>query len=563
MRLRSALIGCLLLLAMAALAQDVEIQAELMNGIGTGTSRKGDLISARVLAPAALQGDMLDGKVNDSKAGGKIGGRSVLSFSFETLRHGGQAIPLSAQVRSVANSKGQMNADEEGRVIRGSSGNVGKVAGGTGAGALIGGIARGGRGAAIGAVAGAVASIVLIEVAAEGPSIRLDPGSRVNLLAKSRSGPSLASLSPNSAPEAVAVAAPAPSQPAAPAAAPGQPAPAAPPSQPAAQPAAGEAPASQQPNLTAVKADFIPGEKAVFFDDFTDMAGDEPPPHWKVRGGTAELRVGQGVRQLALRGRNMQLTPNLTALPVNFTMEAEVTYSVHGNVTAWTFFDKKGKEVMFFRAARNYNQLDVHYKVGAEQIINQGYPTKFDQPVKQALWCQNGRLRLYINGQRLFDVNQITVPEMGTPRVAIEVYNDVSKEYVGFSNMRFAESTPDFSQMISSSGRYVTHGILFDTDSDQLKPESAAVIRSITRGLETNPALKLLIEGHTDSTGNADRNLDLSKRRAEAVKAVLVSQFTVDAGRLTTAGLGATKPMDSNDTPTGRAQNRRVEFARQ
>ena len=563
MRLRSALIGCLLLLAMAALAQDVEIQAELMNGIGTGTSRKGDLISARVLAPAALQGDMLDGKVNDSKAGGKIGGRSVLSFSFETLRHGGQAIPLSAQVRSVANSKGQMNADEEGRVIRGSSGNVGKVAGGTGAGALIGGIARGGRGAAIGAVAGAVASIVLIEVAAEGPSIRLDPGSRVNLLAKSRSGPSLASLSPNSAPEAVAVAAPAPSQPAAPAAAPGQPAPAAPPSQPAAQPAAGEAPASQQPNLTAVKADFIPGEKAVFFDDFTDMAGDEPPPHWKVRGGTAELRVGQGVRQLALRGRNMQLTPNLTALPVNFTMEAEVTYSVHGNVTAWTFFDKKGKEVMFFRAARNYNQLDVHYKVGAEQIINQGYPTKFDQPVKQALWCQNGRLRLYINGQRLFDVNQITVPEMGTPRVAIEVYNDVSKEYVGFSNMRFAESTPDFSQMISSSGRYVTHGILFDTDSDQLKPESAAVIRSIARGLETNPALKLLIEGHTDSTGNADRNLDLSKRRAEAVKAVLVSQFTVDAGRLTTAGLGATKPMDSNDTPTGRAQNRRVEFARQ
>jgi outer membrane protein OmpA-like peptidoglycan-associated protein len=170
---------------------------------------------------------------------------------------------------------------------------------------------------------------------------------------------------------------------------------------------------------------------------------------------------------------------------------------------------------------------------------------------------------LYINGQRLFDVNQITVPEMGTPRVAIEVYNDVSKEYVGFSNMRFAESTPDFSQMISSSGRYVTHGILFDTDSDQLKPESAAVIRSIARGLETNPALKLLIEGHTDSTGNADRNLDLSKRRAEAVKTVLASQFNVEAGRLTTAGLGATKPMDSNDTPTGRAQNRRVEFVKQ
>lgn len=55
----------------------------------------------------------------------------------------------------------------------------------------------------------------------------------------------------------------------------------------------------------------------------------------------------------------------------------------------------------------------------------------------------------------------------------------------------------------------------------------------------------------------------LKCRRAEAVKAVLVAQFKVDAAGLTTAGLGATKPMDSNDTPQGRAQNRRVEFVKQ
>jgi outer membrane protein OmpA-like peptidoglycan-associated protein len=336
------------------------------------------------------------------------------------------------------------------------------------------------------------------------------------------------------------------------------------PAQAAAPSQAAPAPqAAAQPDLTAVKADFIPGEKALFFDDFTDMAGDEPPPHWKVRGGTGELRVGQGVRQLTFKGRGVTLTPNLTAIPANFTMEADVVYSIHGNVTAWTFFDKSGKEVMFFRAARNYDNLDVHFKVGNESVFNQNFPMKFDQPVKQAVWCQKGRLRLYINGQRLFDVNQITLPEMGTPRVIIDVYNKPETEYVGFRMVRFAESTPDFSQMISSSGRYVTHGILFDTGSDRLKSESAAVIKSIARGLETNPDLKLLIEGHTDSVGNADQNLDLSKRRAEAVKAVLVSQFNVDAGRLTTAGLGATKPIDTNDTPTGRAQNRRVELVKQ
>jgi len=48
---------------------------------------------------------------------------------------------------------------------------------------------------------------------------------------------------------------------------------------------------SSQPNLTAVKSDFVPGDKLIFYDDFTDMRGDEPPPHWKVRGGTAELRT--------------------------------------------------------------------------------------------------------------------------------------------------------------------------------------------------------------------------------------------------------------------------------
>jgi OOP family OmpA-OmpF porin len=109
----------------------------------------------------------------------------------------------------------------------------------------------------------------------------------------------------------------------------------------------------------------------------------------------------------------------------------------------------------------------------------------------------------------------------------------------------------------------VTHGILFDTGSDRLKPESAPVIQAIARGLGTNPNLRLLIEGHTDSVGNAASNLDLSKRRAEAVRAVLVSQFSVDASRLTTAGLGASKPIDSNDTPQGRAQNRRVELVKQ
>lgn len=80
--------------------------------------------------------------------------------------------------------------------------------------------------------------------------------------------------------------------------------------------------------------------------------------------------------------------------------------------------------------------------------------------------------------------------------------------------------------------------------------------------LKAHPDLKLLIEGHTDNTGSAEINQSLSEKRAEAVKAYLVSTFGIDASRLEAKGFGASKPVASNDTPEGRQQNRRVELVR-
>src|SRR5579871_3218476 len=181
-----------LLLGGIAAAQEMELQVELMGALGTQTSHKGDRLFARVASPDSFKGDTLEGRVTEVRSGGKIRGTSVLNFTFETLQHAGQAVPIASQVKSVANSKGQTDVDEEGRVIRKGS-NVGKALGGTGLGGLIGGLAGGAKGAAIGAGAGAAASIVLIEVAAEGPAIRFDPGSKVTLSARTREGPSLAS----------------------------------------------------------------------------------------------------------------------------------------------------------------------------------------------------------------------------------------------------------------------------------------------------------------------------------------------------------------------------------
>jgi len=163
-----------------------------------------------------------------------------------------------------------------------------------------------------------------------------------------------------------------------------------------------------------------------------------------------------------------------------------------------------------------------------------------------------------VNGERIVDANQLKLPAW--TGVRIETENEINP--ISFAGFRIAESTPDISKTLFATGRYVTHGIQFDLNSDRLRPESAPVLKQIAEALAKQPALKLRIEGHTDSTGDAAKNLELSKRRAEAVKAALVSQHGVAADRLSSEGFGASKPVSSNDTPQGRAENRRVEFVK-
>jgi OOP family OmpA-OmpF porin len=317
-----------------------------------------------------------------------------------------------------------------------------------------------------------------------------------------------------------------------------------------------------QPEMKALKSAFVPGEKTLFFDDFSDMTADEAPPHFKVRGAAPELMEGGGIRQLSV-GKG-SLFPNLTSLPKNFTYEAEIKAGLNtGRADATLILSSKGKQILQWWMSGREKQLDLIVSLRApyQELGRTRMTVNWDEPVKLALWVQNGRMRSYVNGEKQLDFNQVDMP----PIDSVEMVHGFlgAGPSLAYRSVRFAESTPDFSQVIAATGRYVTHGILFDTGSDRLKPESAAVIQSVAKGLETNPNLRLRIEGHTDSVGNAAHNLDLSKRRAAAVKDVLVSQFNVDAERLTTTGLGATKPIDSNDTPQGRAQNRRVEFVKQ
>lgn len=110
-------------------------------------------------------------------------------------------------------------------------------------------------------------------------------------------------------------------------------------------------------------------------------------------------------------------------------------------------------------------------------------------------------------------------------------------------------------------GRTLVYGIVFDTDSDHIKDESRSTLDKIAALLKAKPTLKLSVDGHTDSTGTPAHNQDLSERRAKSVVAYLTAAG-IDAGRLSPAGFGATRPVQSNDTALGRAQNRRVELVK-
>lgn len=126
------------------------------------------------------------------------------------------------------------------------------------------------------------------------------------------------------------------------------------------------------------------------------------------------------------------------------------------------------------------------------------------------------------------------------------------------------EVTADASQLqdeISKSGHVAVYGINFDTGKAAILPESESVLAEVQKLLEQNDSLKIRIEGHTDNVGQKAANQVLSQRRAQAVMGWLIAHG-IDAGRLSAAGLGDTKPVADNSTDDGRAKNRRVELAK-
>jgi outer membrane protein OmpA-like peptidoglycan-associated protein len=116
---------------------------------------------------------------------------------------------------------------------------------------------------------------------------------------------------------------------------------------------------------------------------------------------------------------------------------------------------------------------------------------------------------------------------------------------------------------IAQTGHVVVDGIYFDTGKAELKPQSDPTLAEIGKLLTANAQLKLFVVGNTNSVGSLTANMVLSKQRADAVVAALVTRYHVPLARLRASGIGPLAPVATNRTEEGRARNRRVELVEQ
>lgn len=337
---------------------------------------------------------------------------------------------------------------------------------------------------------------------------------------------------------------------------------------PAAQ---GGAPAKADPKVWE-NYDFIPGSKVIFYTDFSDDKVGNFARGLKFKAGAMDVVERDGVKMLRSTSRGEFMVPVGKKLPERFTLEIDVI-APSENVAGYDIVAFEGGSVW----DRNPASAEVNWAASGTVIIGGGQTVSTSTVnFPEGLAAQNrgnashirvlmdgAYFKLYHNERRVYNI-----PELGFKRDSVIRFLVKGAEEPGretyISMIRVAESEVDvLYDALTAKGRWATQGILFETGKADLKPESRPVLKEIASTMQKYPDLKILIEGHTDNVGSAASNLTLSDNRAAAVKAALVADFGIAEDRMTTKGLGDTKPSVPNTTPAGRAQNRRVEIVRQ
>lgn len=329
------------------------------------------------------------------------------------------------------------------------------------------------------------------------------------------------------------------------------------------------------------KFDFIAGEKVTAFEDFLQDAVGDFPAKWNTNSG-GEIVSFNGIEGHWFNFSNSGIfyPEFVNELPENFTMEFDM-------IVSEDMSEMQSGLVLFFPEAKSRNlKFDYHFSTCPQAAVDihpfgesgNSHIWVFDKSNEKimsneislnsnwkkgmnriSVWRQKTRLRIYINETKVWDIPRAFLTDI-TYSVLFGTNIWDGKVYV--SNLRWAEGAPDTRNKLLTDGKIVSRGILFDVNSDKIKPESYGTLQDISKTLNELPDVKVSIVGHTDSDGDDKMNLELSKKRAEAVKQALIKEFNVSGNRLETDGKGESEPVDSNTTPAGKANNRRVEFVK-
>lgn len=339
--------------------------------------------------------------------------------------------------------------------------------------------------------------------------------------------------------------------------------------------------------------DFVPGDRILFFEDFSQDAVGDFPALWTTNA------AGEVKTLNNFPGKWFQITTSsgvftcLTKidLPANFIIEfdyipyysEEAQQKNPGRVNWYAaaimrlYNDKEDKfkelDTGLYPGGMgmnlglsnngwgvrgyNYDHRDNSY--GQENTSNRNL-MKSEQINHVIIWVQNRRVRIYHDGAKVVDGPTLLLPDTRFSRILFA--NDHEDNRPFFSNIKITTAGSDTRSKLLTDGKLISYGIYFDVNKDVVKPESYGALNDIAKVLKENAEVKIRIVGHTDSDGDDASNLDLSKRRAASVKAALAQNFGIDASRMETDGKGESEPLTSNATPAEKAQNRRVEFVR-
>ncbi|AKA34510.1 OmpA family protein [Flagellimonas lutaonensis] len=330
------------------------------------------------------------------------------------------------------------------------------------------------------------------------------------------------------------------------------------------------------------KFDFVPGDKQIFFDDFgNDFIGDFPSK-WNTNAGGEVVTLGDSPQKwLELKsGYNIYYIPDVPELPEEYTIEFDVTglglerASSTAHVRVDLSDDGNFKEGANFVQAHiplcQYTPvgITIENRINNKRLVRSTVKADIRNEILDkahiSIAVNKQRFRLWVNETKYIDVPRLvpTGTVLHTLKFHANNFRD-GKEKVFITNLKVAEGGVDLRRKLISEGKVSTNAILFDSGSANLQPQSMGVIRQISQVLQQESGMNLKIVGHTDADGSDENNLALSQKRAEAVKNALVSVYGISADRLTTEGKGESEPIADNNSPDGKAQNRRVEFIKQ